>query len=89
MQNEKQPITDAKFDELYISSPKRRLLDAKDQAAYFEREVCSCATEYDDSPVLICFFPLYFLFNRVLLPKLSILPKQFRNSSSVKQFNPH
>jgi hypothetical protein len=62
MQNEKEPITVAKFDELYISSPKRRLLDAKDQAAYFEREVCSCATEYDDSPVLICIFSALLSF---------------------------
>lgn len=31
---------DGKADELYgMSSPKRRLLDAKEQAAYFEREV--------------------------------------------------
>lgn len=30
---------EGKLDELGMSSPKRRLMDAKEQAAYFEREV--------------------------------------------------
>mmetsp|Transcript_57305 Transcript_57305/g.100656 ORF Transcript_57305/g.100656 Transcript_57305/m.100656 type:complete len:82 (+) Transcript_57305:98-343(+) len=37
---------EGKLDELGMSSPKRRLMDAKEQAAYFERESIIAETQH-------------------------------------------